>query len=310
MTSIVNIKKLLSVGLVNRLQANYGQFAFENILKGFAAERCPVIRINTLKTSVQNMMISLREMSVRFERIKFLPDSLIITNQKEKFFEKLPMYEKGEIYFQGISSQLPVLFLDPRPGEKVSDMCAAPGSKTAQMAIRMGNIGEIVANEKDQIRFEKLKYNLEKQGVKIVKCLLGDGGELGEKYPQYFDKVLLDAPCSAEGRIDTNEPRTYKFWSEKVVGQNAKLQRRLFRTAVRVLKPGGVLVYSTCTLAPQENELLVKGELEEFQGVLNLEKIDLDFKYKLPFFEGLNGTIKAMPSNISEGFFVAKFRKV
>ncbi len=310
MMSIVQTKRLLPAELVTRLQSGYGQFVFENILKGFSCERATVIRINTLKTNTQIMMNSLREMNVRFERIKFLPNSLIILNKDEKFFEKLPMYAKGEIYFQGISSQLPVMFLEPQPGERILDMCAAPGSKTAQMAISMQNKGEIVANEKDQIRHERLKYNLEKQGIGIASCVLGDGGELGEKYPEYFDKVLLDAPCSAEGRIQIQDQRTYKFWSEKVVNQNAKLQRRLFRTAVKVLKTGGTLVYSTCTLAPQENEQLIKTQLEEFQGSLKLEKIDLDFKYKLPVFEGMFAAIKAMPSIISEGFFVAKLRKV
>lgn len=306
---MVQTKRLLPPDLVTRLESSYGQSIFENILRGFGIERATVIRINTLKTNTQQMMNILRELNVRFERIKFLPDSLIILNRDERFFEKLPMYTKGEIYLQGISSQLPVIFLDPQPGEKVLDMCAAPGSKTAQMAIRMQNKGEIVANEKDQIRYEKLKYNLEKQGVGMANCVLGDGGELGEKYPQCFDKVLLDTPCSAEGRIRLQDPRTFKFWSQKVVSQNAKLQRRLFRTAVKVLKPGGVLVYSTCTLAPEENELLVKTELQEFAGVLSLEKIDLDFKYKLPVFEGMVWAIKAMPSNISEGFFVAKIRR-
>lgn len=310
MINITQTKRLLAPELVKRFETSYNQFVLENILKGFVVERSPVIRINTLKTDKQAMMNTFREMNVRFERIPFLPDSLIIMNQNEKYFEKLPMYIKGEIYFQGISSQLPPLFLDPKPGEKVLDMCAAPGSKTTQMAIQMKNEGQIVANEKDQIRHEKLKYNLSKQGIKIAETIQGDGGELGEKYAGYFDKVLLDAPCSAEGRMNMEEPRTYKFWSEKVVGQNAKLQRRLFRSAVKVLKPGGILVYSTCTLAPQENEILVKGELEEFKGVIVQEKIDLDFKFKLPLFEGLTGMVKAMPSKISEGFFVAKFKKL
>ncbi len=310
MINIAQTKRLLAPELVKRFETSYNQFVLENILKGFVTERSPVIRINTLKTDKQKLMSAFREMNVRFERIPFLPDSLIIMNQNEKFFEKLPMYIKGEIYFQGISSQLPPLFLDPRPGDKVLDMCAAPGSKTTQMAIQMKNEGQIIANEKDQIRFERLKYNLERQGIKIAEAIQGDGGELGGKYAEYFDKVLLDAPCSAEGRIDMNEQRTYKFWSEKVVGQNAKLQRRLFRSAVKVLRPGGTLVYSTCTLAPQENEILVKNELEELKGVIVPEKIDLDFKFKLPLFEGLTGMVKAMPSKISEGFFVAKFRKL
>lgn len=311
MMNLSQVKCALPNGLVERLVAEYGVHLFEAILKGFVCEKLPAIRINTLKTDVQEIMRIFRELNVRFERIKFLPDSLIILNQNERFFENLEIYKSGKIYFQGISSQLPVLFLNPQPGERILDMCAAPGSKTTQACIQMKNHGEIVANEKDQIRFERLKYNLEKQGVTIAKVILGDACRLGEEYNAYFDKILLDVPCSAEGRIYVEDRRSFSFWSGKNINEHAKLQRRLMRAAVRYLKPGGILIYSTCTLAKEENEDVIKNALEEFAGSLRLEPIDLQgFKYKLPILSGLRDALKAMPSNISEGFFVAKMRKV
>lgn len=311
MMNLKQARQVLPNAFIERLETEYGLHVSEAILKGFASEKLPAIRINTLKTDIQEIMRIFRELNVRFERIKFLPDSLIILNKDERFFENLEIYKTGKIYFQGISSQLPVLFLNPQPGERVLDMCAAPGSKTTQAGIQMKNQGEIVANEKDQVRFARLKYNLEKQGIKIAKMILGDACRLGEEYNEYFDKVLLDVPCSAEGRIFSEDRRSFSFWSGKNINEHAKLQRRLMRSAVRCLKPGGILIYSTCTLAKEENEDVVKKALEEFVGSLSLVPIDLpDFKYKLPILGGLKGALKAMPSNISEGFFVAKMRKI
>lgn len=309
MPSLTEIRRTLSQAFATRLENEYGPLCTEAILKGFLTDKLPVVRVNTLKTSILTVMGILREQNVRFERIKFLPDSLIISNKNEKFFEDLDIYKNGLIYFQGISSQLPVLFLNPVASERVLDMCAAPGSKTTQIGIYMKNQGEIVAYEKDQVRCERLKYNLSRQGVDITKVLLGDSCLPGDEYAGYFDKVLLDAPCSAEGRICISDPRSFRFWSEKNIRENAKMQRRLMRAAVKALKPGGVLVYSTCTLAQEENEMVVLNALKEFGEFLKLEKIDLDFKYKLPILGGLKGVLKAMPSNISEGFFVAKIRK-
>lgn len=316
--SIAVLRNRLDLLFLKRLEQQFDVHTIDRIIKGFSADRLPIIRINTLKTDVQTVMRYLKEMNVLFERIPFLPDSLIIRNRQEKFFENLDIYKNGSIYFQGISSQLPALFLDPQSGEKVLDMTAAPGSKTAQMGIMMKNQGEIFANEIDQIRFEKLKYNLEKQGIKIAKTNLGDGTKLGDLFPKYFDKVLLDAPCSAEGRISLNIPASYRFWSEKNIRQNVKIQKKLFVSAVQTLRSGGIMVYSTCTLAPEENEMMVDFALKTFPNELRIEKIELEFKHKLPILKSFGGiafdnrvqnTLKAMPSEISEGFFVVKFRK-
>lgn len=292
-----------------RLEKMFSPTISEKILRGFEAQKLPVVRINTIKTDLPNIIEKLRVLGVRFQRVDFLKNALIIQNKNEKFFENLEIYQNGEIYFQGISSQLPVLFLEPKPGENVLDLCAAPGSKTTQIAAMMGNQGKIVANEIDQIRFERLKYNLQKQGVKIAEAICGNALSIGEKFPAYFDKILADVPCSAEGRININEPRSYRFWSEKIVNSNAKLQKKILSAAVEALRPGGVIVYSTCTLAPEENEMVVEWFLKEFGNSFKLEKIHLEFQYKLPVLNSLN-CFRAMPSQISEGFFVAKFRNL
>ncbi len=306
--SLSEIRNRLGIQFVARLEKMFQPTVLEKILRGFETEKLPVIRVNTLKSDLQNIMSQLRSLGVSFKRVDFLKNTLVIQNKNEKFFENLEIYKNGEIYFQGISSQLPVLFLDPKPGETVLDACAAPGSKTTQMAIAMENRGKIVACEIDQIRFDRLKYNLEKQGVKIAEALHINALNIAEKFPRYFDKILLDVPCSAEGRINIGDPRSYRFWSEKVVNANAKLQKKILAAAVVALKPGGIIVYSTCTLAPEENEMVVGWFLNEYGNQFRLEKIELDFQYKLPISGAFSACIKAMPSNISEGFFVAKFK--
>lgn len=308
--SLSEIRNRLGSVFVGRLEKMFSPMVLEKILRGFEAQKLPVVRINTMKTDLPNIIEKLRFLGVRFQRVDFLKNALIIQNKNEKFFENLEIYKNGEIYFQGISSQLPVLFLEPKPGENVLDLCAAPGSKTTQIAAMMENHGKIVANEIDQIRFERLKYNLQKQGVKIAEAICGNALSIAEKFPKYFDKILADVPCSAEGRININEPRSYRFWSEKIVNSNAKLQKKILSAAVEALRPGGIIVYSTCTLAPEENEMTVEWFLNEHGNSFKLEKIDLEFQYKLPISGRLAVCLKAMPSQISEGFFVAKFRNL
>jgi 16S rRNA (cytosine1407-C5)-methyltransferase len=307
--SIGEIRLRLGENFCNKFENVFGGSFFEKILRGFSCERKPCVRVNTLKTSCAEMMKKFRETGVGFERIPFLADSLIIKNKNEKFFEDLEIYKNGEIYFQGVSSQLPAVFLGCKSGEKVLDMCAAPGSKTAQIGIFMGNRGEILANEFDKIRAEKLKFTLDRQGVSIAKIRLGDGVSLGHEFPETFDKVLLDAPCSAEGRINISEPRSYKFWSEKVVKKCADLQKRLILSGFKALKKGGVLVYSTCTLAPEEDEEIVNFLLEKGGDEVEILKLNLvGFeKYLLPV--KVKNCLKIMPSEVCEGFFVAGFRK-
>lgn len=176
----------------------------------------------------------------------------------------------------------------------------------------MNNKGYILANELDEIRYERLKHNIQLQGVTIVEVVNGRGEKIGEKYNEYFDKVLLDTPCSGEGRFIASSSATYRDWSLKTVNMLTKIQKKLFESAYKSLKHNGTLVYSTCTLNKQENEYILNWALENFD--LKLEDIQIDIKESMKAFnenldKSINKAIRILPSKNMEGFFVAKMKK-
>ena len=180
------------------------------------------------------------------------------------------------------------------------------------MASMMNNEGYILANELDSIRCERLKYNIEKQGANIVEVINKRGEKVGEECKEQFDKVLLDAPCSGEGRFLGTNVGTYRNWSTKTVKELAKLQKKLLKSAYQALKPDGVMVYSTCTLNKKENEEVLQWAIENLN--VKLLEIDIDLKEKMQgFTEGLDKSIskaiRILPSKNMEGFFVAKLKK-
>lgn len=257
-------------------------------------------------------MNELKENGIKFDRVQWYKDALIIKNAKEKQIQALKMYDEGKIYLQSLSSMVPPLVLNPKPNEKVLDLTATPGSKTTQMAAMMQNTGYILANELDTLRYERLKYNVEKQGATIIEVNNGRGEVIGKKYEGFFDKVLLDAPCSGEGRFLANDAKTYRSWSERTVKELAKLQKKLFKSAYQALKPGGELVYSTCTLNREENEEILEWAISELEG-LRLECINLEIKNLVKGMsenKEIEKSIKILPSKETEGFFVARFKKL
>lgn len=321
MAWISEIKKKLKIDFISRLEKQFWTFEFERLLKGFEKKTFTTIRINFHKISVQEVMEILREKWCQFERIKFLNYSLILKNKKEDFVENLELYKKGLIYLQNLSSQMPVYFLNPKEWEKILDISAAPGSKTTQIAMITNWKSEIIANDIDEIRCEKLKYNCKKQGFESIEILNKNWAVLWWIYEWKMDKVLLDAPCSAEWRIFLQNPKTYKFWSEKNISKNKKVQKQLFKSAFKSLKKWWKMIYSTCTLAPEENEEIVSWALEKFWDEIILEKVFLENfeKNTLKVLEGFwekvyqkdlkKFCLKCCPWDIFEGFFIAKFNK-
>ena len=162
----------------------------------------------------------------------------------------------GHIYIQEAASMLPPLLLAPQPGEEVLDLCAAPGSKTTQLAQFMENSGLIVANDVRPDRIKALAFNLERMGVLNTVITNLNGNRFGHLLPDYFDRVLIDAPCSAEATINKSRAVLYQ-WGEKNIERMATIQIGLLLAGFRALKPGGTLIYSTCTYAPEENEMVV-----------------------------------------------------
>lgn len=312
MATILEMKKRLPKEFVDNLYEMFTPGTVDNILKGMIEKRYTTLRVNTLKYNIQDLMRYFKEINIKFERVLWYKDALIIKNANEKNIQKLDIYQKGYIYIQSLPSMVPPLILNPKEGDKVLDVTAAPGSKTTQIANLMNGKGSILANELDKMRYEKLKYNVELQGANIVEVINSRGERLGEKYQEQFDKVLLDTPCSGEGRFTAYDVQSYKVWSIKKVNELVKLQKKLIKSAYMALKPEGVLVYSTCTLNKQENEYILNWALEN----LNVEMLEIDLQLKEAIKasnenldKNINKAIKILPSKNTEGFFVAKLRK-
>lgn len=312
MISINEAKRKLPIDFIENIYELYDPLKVDQILQGMMNPRNTTIRVNTIKYNIQDLMRYFKEKNIKFERVLWYSDALIIKNATEKELQKLEIYEKGYIYLQSLSSMVPPLVLNPKKGEKVLDLTAAPGSKTTQMAALMENEGYILANELDKIRSERLQYNVKSQGAEIVEVINGRGEKIGNFYTEYFDKVLLDTPCSGEGRFWLGKPMTYKDWSLKKVNQLAKIQKKLFESAYKATKRNGIMVYSTCTINKEENEYILDWAVNNFD--IKLLEINLNIKEAIKGDNtGLNSSIdkaiKILPSKNMEGFFVAKIKK-
>lgn len=312
MASITDTKNRLPKEFVDNLYTMFSPGVVDNIFRGISEKRYTTLRVNTLKYNIQDLMRYFKEINIKFERVLWYKDALVVKNANEKEIQKLEIYQKGYIYLQSLSSMVPPIVLNPKEGENVLDLTAAPGSKTTQMAALMNGKGYILANELDKIRYEKLKYNVNSQGADIVEVVNGRGEKIGEQYQEKFDKVLLDTPCSGEGRFSIYNVQSYKTWSTKTVNDLTKMQRKLFKSAYNSLKQNGTLVYSTCTLNKEENEYILDWALNNFN--VKLVPIGIEIKDSIPAFnEGLdksiNKAIRILPSKNMEGFFVAKFVK-
>jgi 16S rRNA (cytosine967-C5)-methyltransferase len=162
-------------------------------------------------------------------------------------------FRNGLIRFQDEASQLVVRLVAPQPGERILDLCAGSGGKTLHMAALMGNLGEIVAVDLHPDKLDLLTQEAGRLGVTIVKTLQGDAGRLPEGFLAAFDRVLLDAPCSGLGTLRRNPEIRWRV-TAKDLETSSRMQKRLLRSAAKCVKPGGLLIYSVCTVSPEENE--------------------------------------------------------
>lgn len=313
MKSFRKLYQKLPPEFIENLSAQYQPKIYEQILSGFMVDRPATLRVNRIKTDTRWVMELFRAQNIKHQRVNWYEDALIIRNKREKELEKHQLFQEGQIYLQSLSSMVPPLVLDPKPGMKILDLTAAPGSKSTQLAALMNNEGYILANELNQIRAERLKFNIERQGASIVEVRVGNGKRPEPHWNQFFDAVLLDAPCSGVGLFVMSNPRTYRGWSLRTVNRLAKEQRKLIEVAFNALKPGGILVYSTCTLMREENEANIAWTLEKFGSQVLLEKINLimaNAVTKTVRFENQSNTaLIIIPTELYEGFFVAKLRK-
>ena len=222
----------------------------------------------------------------------------------------------GRIYIQNPSSLLAVRLLDPQPGEEVLDLAAAPGGKTIAIAVAMANTGRIGAVEPVKSRFHRLRANVERCGVTNVEFYMRDGRGVGKAVGERFDRVLLDAPCSSEARMRWHDASTYAHWSQRKIKETQRKQKSLLRSAYAALKPGGTLVYCTCSFSAEENELVVNHLLRRSDAqVETLADVPANTIAGLNHWKGkaLSGslaqTLRVVPDGIWDGFYVARLRK-
>ncbi|MDE2027172.1 MAG: RsmB/NOP family class I SAM-dependent RNA methyltransferase [Candidatus Omnitrophica bacterium] len=279
----------------------------------FAAKARQSFRINTLKLSIQEALDMLAQQGVDFQQVSFCPYAVLVDKPAAQGLLRSDLAAKGLLYAQGLESILAVMALDPRPGQRVLDLCAAPGSKTSQIAMLMGNEGTLRANEPVRARLYKLKAVLELTGARARLSSL-DGRRIREQ--EGYDRILVDAPCSCEGRFIADDPKSFAYWSPRKIKEMSHKQKGLLLNAGRLLKPGGIMVYATCTFAPEENEEVVDWFLRKTQGAFQLSAVSMPGVKTSPALPGWRGrfydaslknAVRILPDERMEGFFIAQF---
>jgi len=294
----------LPTEFINRLKNIIPANQLENVLASFSLQKPITFRINTLQSSIEDVLKEIDATPVpNFDNVFQVP-----SDQREQLSYSKPFLD-GHIYIQSVSSMLAPLILKPQPGEEILDLTAAPGSKTTQMAAMMNNTGRIAAVEKVRGRYFKLKNNCQRQGVTCVDFYCKDGATVWRSCENRFDRVLLDAPCSSEGRFNTNDPKSFQYWGEKKIKDMARKQWKLLYSAFRSLKSGGVLVYSTCTFAPEENERQIARLVKKFGDDVIIQNNELPIDNIQPGLESIPNAIRILPNEMMDGFFLCRIVK-
>ncbi len=258
------------------------------LLKANEQPLIPSIRVNTLKISILELKKRLEKKGNELKPIEWVPYGFNVV--KESFnLGSSHEFLQGYYYLQNIASMLSAIILDPKPNDVVIDMCAAPGSKSTHLAQLMVNKGTLILVEKNLNRIPALEVNLRRMGINNSIVLNMDAINLSNTNVK-GDKILLDAPCTGEGLI-RQDPSRKKSKRMKDIEKMASIQKRLLTTGLKALNSGGMLLYCTCSIAPEENELVVDEVLNKSN---NFKIVEISKNY------GVKGLTKVFGVNLSE----------
>ena len=284
--------------LLDLLQTQYQPDDYSSIVDGFSQARLTSFRVNEKRTTADAVADSLSQQGYLLQQLPLPMPAFEALQEGEVSLPSTKEYEEGLLYLQSPSSMIPPLLFSSLEKKDLLDMCAAPGSKTTQLAQLGDGTLHITACEKDKIRCDRLRYNLKKQGFPSVNVLQSDARKLDDFLR--FDAILLDAPCSGSGTVLLQEENTYRSYSPELVRNSAKLQLQLLNKADRLLKSGGELVYSTCSLLSAENEDVVSSFLSSHSYRI----VDHPELKHLPLLQSsIQQAIKICPTSQWEGFF-------
>ena len=286
----------------------------EKIITGWSHPRNIVsFRVNNLRSSRVEVVEELKKAALPYSVWSAWDEAFYMESVHEYALRGLEIYKSGKIYVQSLTSMIPALCMDVQPAQAILDMTAAPGGKTTQIASMLGGDCRITALEKFGIRYEKLEHTIRAQWAeKCVKCLKVDATEVvahyskdaqGNKGEKLFDRILIDAPCSSDGRINLSDERTYKWYSGEKSNSKSLIQYELLEQARKMLKDGGKIVYSTCSVSRRENEDVVQKFLKTHpEFTLLPSPIAPDYTLE----DNMN---RWYPSPMMEGFFVVVLEK-
>jgi len=309
--------KELPEDFLNRLPEMIPSHVYDQVAKSFSLTKPTTFRVNRLKSSPEEVIEFMKANHIAISPIAWYSDAFS-TYASTRELTDLSLYKDGKFYIQGLSSMIPALVLNLEPSDSILDIAAAPGSKTSQIASIMNNSGKIIANDLSRQRIFKLKANLKEQGVTNTLFSNIPGENIWRKYPEYFDKTLVDAPCSMEGRFNSNDPDSYTAWTMKKVKELSHRQKYLLRGAITATKVGGTIIYSTCTLSPEENEGVIQWILDKEGDAVSIEPISIEGLTLSPgltqwgeqrYDSSLRNSARIYPSSTMEGFFIAKIHK-
>jgi 16S rRNA (cytosine1407-C5)-methyltransferase len=306
----------VSQKIFDYLTSLYGKESAEKYTQFIESEPAQYIRINLAKISRSNLSDLLyKKYQIQTDSVKNFDNVLKIIAGNDKIGKTLE-HILGLYYIQSLSSMLPPLILNPNHNDIVMDLCGAPGSKSTELAEMMDNKGTLLINEIDNERIKALVFNLERMNVINAAVIHSKGEVLSKIYNDHFTKVLVDAPCSGLGIIQ-KKGEVSNWWSLNHVDRLQQLQIRLLIAAIKMAKVGAEIVYSTCTLSVEENELVIDKILEKYP--VELLDIELPVPVRKAFteYEGkqlnpeLKKAIRILPWEFdSDGFFLVKLRKI
>lgn len=317
-TSPKNLSVSLPDLFLQRLSRIVPHERYEECVRTFYEPPAVGARVNTLLAEREAVFCELRGAGFALHPVPWYPDAFWIPSEQRDALLASEWVQSALVYVQNLSSMIPPLVLAPQPGEEVLDLCAAPGGKTLQMAAMMRGEGTLVAVEAVRSRFFKMRENLQQHGAGWVQTVQTEGEWLWKRWQGRFDAVLLDAPCSSEGRFRAEDPASFRYWSLKKIADMVRKQKSLLYSAIQCLKPGGRLVYCTCTFAPEENEGIIAHALKKFGEAIEILPIPLEVEGMAPalsewegraFPEAVRHARRILPSAQMEGFFVCLIRK-
>lgn len=304
---------------LSRLRSILAEHDYCATLRTFAGTRVVGFRVNRLRAPLEETLDELTALGIEGAPLSWCETGFTVPTDLRQTLVDAPATRDGRVYIQNTASLLPVCELNPQPGETVLDLAAAPGGKTLHIADLMQMHGVISAVEVVRNRFYRLKENLRVGGAGQVRTYLTDGRTVGRKTPDRFDRVLLDAPCSSEARFQCSDPKSYQFWSVRKIREQARKQVGLLLAAIAATRPGGEIVYCTCSFSPEENELTVDKALAQTEHSVELVPFELslpNFRPGLTHWEGkdldpgLSQAVRVLPTEAMHAFFMARIKKL